>query len=71
MIVLKDFFVNNSLMNPTFSGVLILNKTRPTVVSINLFTIVPSASRTFAFTLIQACKSAFPSLFAITTSSAL
>ena len=70
MISLKDFFVNSALIYPTGAGTCWLNKTRPTVVSINFLTITPP-SRTLVFTLMFACKSTRFSLYAMITSSML
>ena len=69
IISLKDFFVRTWFMYPAFSGTTSLNKTLPTVVSINLISNSSFLFKSLALTLIDAFRSALPSLKAILTSS--
>ncbi len=69
MISLSAFFVKTSFIKPASLGTCSLNITRPQVVSINCNSDSPTSFKSSVFTLILACKSSFPSLYAIITSA--
>ena len=62
MIPLKDFLLRTWLIKPAFSGTTSLNKTRPTVVWIILYSISPCSFKSLVLTLIDAFKSTLFSL---------